>query len=94
MPGAVVPRLGGKVLLIDVGLSQYFGAHPAALIVRKGVGYALHRGRLLPLPLDETAAPLSYLRSAAALDPPPSPLEPLIDAGGRLPLAADAPEKR
>lgn len=93
MPGAVVPRLGGKVLLIDVGLSRYYGAHAACLVIQRGTPYALHRGRLLPLPLSDDGALLSYLRSAAALDPAPSPLRPLIDAGGHLPLPADS-EKR
>jgi len=93
-PGAVVPRFGGKVLLIDVGLSQYYGAHPACLVVQRGTAFALHRGRLLPLPVDERASVVAYLRSAAALDPQPSPLVPLIEAGGRLPIGTGAPEKR
>jgi hypothetical protein len=86
MPGAVVPRLGGKVLLIDVGLSRHFGARPACLVVQHGAAWALHRGRLLPLPTGEDDALLTYLRAAEALDPPPSPLTTLIANQGRLPL--------
>jgi len=93
-PGGVVPRFGGKVLLIDVGLSQYYGARPACLVVQRGKAFALHRGRRLPLPVDEKASVVAYLRSAASLDPQPSPLAPLIEAGGRLPLATEATEKR
>lgn len=93
-PGAVVPRLDGKILLIDVGLSAYFGARPACLVVQGGTALALHRGRLLPLPPGSSTSLLDYLRAAAALDPQPSPLDPLIKAGGRLPLAGEAPEKR
>jgi hypothetical protein len=93
-PGTVVPRLDGKILLIDAGLSAYFGARPACLVVQQGTAFALHRGRLLPLPLGPGTNLLDYLRAAAALDPQPSPLGPLIEAGGRLPLSGEAPEKR
>jgi hypothetical protein len=93
-PGAVVPRFGGKVLLIDVGLSEHYGARPACLVVERGTPYALHRGRQLPLPMERGEPLVAYLRAAAALDPPPSPLEPLIEAGGRLPLPSTTPEKR
>jgi len=90
MPGGVVPRFGSKVLLIDVGLSEHYGAHPACLIVERGVASALHRGRPLPLPTDRGEGLVAYLRAAALRDPQPSPLVPLIDAAGRLPLAEDA----
>jgi hypothetical protein len=83
-PGAVVPRFGGAVILIDVGLSDYYGARAACLVVQKSAPLAFHRGHLLPLP--GSGDLLTYLRAAAALDPSPSPLEPLISAGGRLPL--------
>ena len=36
--------------------------------------YALHRGTRLELPTDSGADLLRYLKQAAALDPPPSPL--------------------
>jgi hypothetical protein len=93
-PGAVVPRLGGRIVLIDVGLSAYYGARPACLVVQGGTAFALHRGRLLPLSMGPSANLLDYLRAAAALDPQPSPLDQLIQAGGRLPLASESPEKR
>jgi hypothetical protein len=75
--GAVLPRFGGKVILIDVGLSAVYGGPPAALVIEDGRPFALHRGRKLALPLDGSLLP--YLEAAAALDPPPSPLRPLID---------------
>lgn len=94
MPGTVVPRLGGKVLLIDVGLSARYGAHPACLIVEQGRAFTLHRGRRLLLPLGDEDATLDYLRTAATLDPHPSPIDPLIAAGGRLPLPEEVAEQR
>jgi hypothetical protein len=94
MPGAVLPRLGGKVLLIDVGLSKAYGSRQACLVVERGTALALHRGSPLALPLNApNEAVLAYLRSAAALDPAPSPLLPLIDAGGYFPASATADDK-
>jgi hypothetical protein len=66
--GAVVPRFGGKVLLIDVGLSKSYNSSPACLIVEDGNFYALHRGVKIPLP--DGIDPAEYLRRAAAIDPP------------------------
>lgn len=93
-PGAIVPRFGGSVLLIDVGLSQHYGARPACLVVERRALFALHRGRLLLLPPPRPDTLLAYLRTAASLDPAPSPLESLIEAEGRLPLPASSSERR
>ena len=76
--GAVMPRLGGRVVLIDVGLSAFYGARLACLIIEKDRTYALHRGRKLELPSDSGSSLLDYLKQATALDPPPSPLESII----------------
>jgi hypothetical protein len=78
--GAVLPRFGGKVMLIDVGLSRVFDARPrmACLLIEKGKPYALHRGMKLELPFDSSSGLLNYLKQAAALDPSPSSLEKRI----------------
>jgi Calcineurin-like phosphoesterase len=72
--GAVLPHFGGKVIAIDVGISATYGSRRACLIVEKGHALALHRGQELELPGDSPAELLAYYRKAAALDPPPSPL--------------------
>jgi hypothetical protein len=74
---AILPRFGGRVITIDVGLSKVYGGPPAALIIEGGKYYALHRGHKLDLPVDGSD-PLAYFKTAAALDPQPSPLEGLI----------------
>jgi hypothetical protein len=60
---AVMPRFGGKVIVIDVGLSKVFGGPPALLIIEGTKYYALHRGQRLELPVDggDVAA---YLKAA------------------------------
>ncbi len=75
---AVLPRFGGKVITIDVGLSKFFGGPPALLIIEGSKFYALHRGQRLALPAEGGSA-LPYLKAAAALDPPPSPIQRLIE---------------
>jgi hypothetical protein len=80
-PGAVLSRFGGKVLLIDVGLSAAYGGNLACLVIEKGQLYALHRGEKLPLPSDAAGDEyLAYLRRAASLDPAPSRLLGVITA--------------
>ncbi len=78
--GAITPRFGGKVILIDVGLSRvYDRVQLGCLEIDRNHAYALHRGHGLELPDDENGPDmLRYLRQAAALDPHPSPLEARI----------------
>ena len=85
---AVLPRFGGKVILIDVGLSKVYGGPPACLILEKGTAYALHRGKKLALPADPGGL-TAYLKEAAALDPQPSPIEKLIQQRGKQLVVVD-----
>lgn len=66
--GAVMPRFGGKVMLIDVGLSTAFNRSLACLIVEDGKFFALHRGVKIPIP--DAEDPAAYLKKAAEADPP------------------------
>jgi hypothetical protein len=79
---AVLPRFGGRVITIDVGLSKVYGGPPAMLIMEGGKYYALHRGHKLDLPVDGGDI-LPYLKAAAALDPAPSPILGLIEGKGQ-----------
>ena len=71
--GAVIPRFGGKVIQIDVGLSAAYGGRLACLILEDGRAYALHRGERIELPTASDEL-LVYLERCAELDPQPSPL--------------------
>jgi hypothetical protein len=79
--GAVVPRFGGKVLQIDVGLSRFYNDAPACLVLEGGKAYALHRGQKLELP--PTGDRRGYLRRAAALEPADSRLSRWVEGGGQ-----------
>ena len=76
--GAIVPRFGGRVVQIDVGLCRIYDANlrNACLEIEKGKVRAIHRGKRLELPGEDGL--LRYLKEAAALDPSPSPLAPRI----------------
>jgi Sel1 repeat/Calcineurin-like phosphoesterase len=80
--GAILPADGGKVILIDAGLSRIHDnrGRIGCLVIEHGQAYALDRGEGLALPADAGLDLLRYLRQAAALDPAPSPLLPRIAA--------------
>ncbi|MEJ2109028.1 MAG: metallophosphoesterase, partial [Acidobacteriota bacterium] len=77
--GAVIPRFSGRILMVDVGLSAYYGSRLACLVIDDDVAFALHRGIKLEIPTEPGLPLLQYLKKAAALDPPPSPLLPVIE---------------
>jgi len=85
--GAVMPRFGGRVVMIDVGLGEAYGSRSACLVIEKGAVTALHRGARFELPDDDDGL-LDYLTRAAALDPEPSPLSARIEALEATSMAA------
>jgi hypothetical protein len=72
--GAVLPRYAGKVLLIDVGLSSYYGGHPVCLVQEGKMTYAVHRGTRIALPSDAAEDLARYLKSTVELEPSGSAL--------------------
>jgi len=91
--GLVMPRYGGRVVVIDVGLSKVYGGPAAALLLEEGRAFALHRGTPLLLPEGEGEPLVRYVREVMALEPDPSRLSALL---GRLEaeLKAAAPGSR
>jgi len=74
--GAITPRFGGKVLLIDIGLARIYDPllRQECLVIENGKPFVLHRGVRLELPSDEGRDMIRFLKAAAALDPQPSSL--------------------
>jgi 3',5'-cyclic AMP phosphodiesterase CpdA len=77
-PGAVTTRFGGKVVMIDVGLSDYYGSRRACLLLEDGKLYAIHRGDKIPLPSESAMAYLQYLTQVDKLEPDPKLLDAYI----------------
>jgi hypothetical protein len=76
--GLVLPRYGGRLVQIDVGLARFYGGPPAALVLEDGAAFALHRGHRIALPEEDGAATLRYVREVAALEPDPRRLTALV----------------
>jgi hypothetical protein len=66
--GAVMPRFGGAVILIDTGISEHYGARPACLLVEQGKMFAIHRGNKLEWPKDMAADLMRYMGQVAQID--------------------------
>jgi hypothetical protein len=76
--GAIMPRLGNSVLVIDVGMTRVFGGPPASLLLDQGKPYAIHRGVKLEIPSEPGEPRLNYLKECAKLEPASSKLRELV----------------
>lgn len=75
--GTIMPRFGGKVLVIDTGISDFYGGHLASLVLEGERILNRQRGTLLTIPSGDMEL-LPYLRSAAALEPEAAALQHLL----------------
>ena len=62
----VLPRFGGKVVVVDVGMSNYYGGANAALELVGDRAFAIIEGQRLRLPTSKEGV-LDYLTKAATL---------------------------
>jgi hypothetical protein len=75
--GTIYPRFGGKVIVIDTGISNYYGAHLASLLIENGELTTLQRGEQIRIPNgDESLLP--YFQAVAELEPNADALNVLI----------------
>ena len=72
--GAIIPRFGGKVIMIDAGMNAIYGSNRAILLLEADSVYAIHRGEKIPLPTDAGLGLLAYLKKTLSLEPQGSPL--------------------
>lgn len=77
--GTVVPRFGGKVLVIDTGIAEYYGSHLASLRIEDENYFTIQNGQKTPLPNDESEV-LDYFLEIAEFDNPTSALKARIEA--------------
>ena len=54
-----MPRFGGKVVQVDVGLSAAYGSHMAWLLIEGGNAFAVQQGKRQLIPSVEPAVKLS-----------------------------------
>lgn len=80
----IVPRFGGEVIAIDVGLSAVFKGPPAFLVVEGQRFSVVYRGHRVSFPADGRASDvLEYLRQVAAIPPRNAALEKLVRSNTR-----------
>lgn len=72
--GVIWPRLDGRVIMIDTGMSAVYGRHIGWLEVMAEGLFAGYRGGRLPLPLEDELR-LDYLEAVIALNPGNDALE-------------------
>lgn len=68
--GVILPRFDGKAVLVDVGLSNYYGDNMACLVIEEGRLTAVHRTGSVTLPdSTEPESILSYIKEVSKLEP-------------------------
>ena len=76
--GAILTRLDGKVIMIDVGISKHYGGSLANVVIEDGVLQVMHRGTLVPFPGNDL--PLQeYLEIVSELEPADSRLRRYVN---------------
>ena len=76
--GTIVPRFGNKVVIVDAGLSNYYGSHLASLLVEGENLFTLQAGERVPLPVNSTQL-LEYYEAISRLPNPSAALLRRID---------------
>jgi hypothetical protein len=76
--GTVVPRHGGRVLVIDSGIAPYYGGHVACLLIEGAQLFTNQDGTRVPLP-ERDASALPYLQRIAELEPEINNLQYLVE---------------
>ena len=76
--GAILTRLDGKVIMVDVGISKHYGGSLANIVIEDGVLQVMHRGTLVPFPGDALAV-REYLEMVSELEPTDSRLRKYVN---------------
>lgn len=85
---AITPRFGGQVVIIDTGISAYYGGHLASLLIEGGTATAIHGEHRLALPTN-TAEILPYFEALATQMPENPRLEAHIEVLSNPPVESD-----
>ena len=87
---AIMPRFGGRVVNVDIGLSRVYGRPPACLVLTGTSAGVLHRGTKIPVPGRKPGEFEQYLRAVIAADGAASPVEKLLHDPDRRLLGLDS----
>jgi len=77
--GYILPRFEGRVVVIDVGLGEFYGSNRGFLLFEEGLWFGVHWGSKTPFPVEFTKQTLvDYLSQVAAVSPDPHWIEKQI----------------
>jgi len=77
--GTVVPRFGGRVIIVDTGISEYYGAHLASLRIEGSELTTLQQGQEIRVPLGDEST-LNYFKEVAEIETDVAALNNLIQS--------------
>ena len=69
--GIILPRFEGRVVVIDVGIGEFYGSNRGFLLFEEGRWYGVHWGEKIPLPAENQTSLLDYLGKVSAVSPDP-----------------------
>jgi len=77
--GYILPRFDGRVVMIDVGIGEYYGSNRGFLLFEENRWFGVHWGQKIPFPEEFTKESLvDYLSQVAAVSPGPYWIEQKI----------------
>lgn len=77
--GTIVPRFGGKVLVIDIGISESYGGHLGSLLIENGSMHIVQRGEAIEIPSGD-ADLLPYYQAILELEEDATALQNLVNS--------------
>jgi len=66
--GTIIPRFDGRVVIVDSGISSYYGGHLASLLIENGALFNHQRSARLAIPVSAAQLP-EYYRRVLELEP-------------------------
>lgn len=76
--GTIVPRFEGQVLVIDTGMSSYYGGYVASLLIEDGEARTVQKGQSIPVPNTKEEL-LPYFERISELEPSSNALKARIE---------------
>ena len=77
--GTVVPRFASRVLVIDSGISEFYGGHLASLLIEGSDIFTIQRDQTVPIPRSDVGLQEYYQAISAIEDPAPAALLQLLE---------------
>ena len=84
----ITPRFDGQVVIIDTGISTYYGGHRASLLIENGIASAIHGTHTQKLP-ESSQEMIPYFESLAEQLPANPRLQAHIEALNNSSLESD-----